>query len=79
MVKSIESTEHARLFEELKRVRAAALEHYLAAQRLSRQRRDLIDRLLSEGFSQADVARELGVTRQAIQKMMAAVPDESRR
>jgi predicted transcriptional regulator len=31
-----------------------------------------MDRLLSEGFSQADVARELGVTRQAIHKMVAA-------
>lgn len=52
-------------------MREAAIEHYVAAQRLNRQRRQLIDRLLGEGFSQADVARELGVTRQAIQKMMA--------
>lgn len=71
MVKRIESAAHAELFEELKRVREAAIEHYVAAQRLNRQRRQLIDRLLGEGFSQADVARELGVTRQAIQKMMA--------
>jgi DNA-binding NarL/FixJ family response regulator len=71
MVKHIESTAHAELFDELKRVRAAAVEHYLAAQELSRERRRLIDRLLADGFSQADVARELGVTRQAIQKMMA--------
>jgi predicted transcriptional regulator len=27
--------------------------------------------LIGEGFSQADIARELGVTRQAIQKMLA--------
>jgi len=71
MVKRIESAAHAELFEELKRVREAAIEHYIAAQRLNRQRRQLIDTLLNEGFSQADVARELGVTRQAIQKMMA--------
>jgi DNA-directed RNA polymerase specialized sigma24 family protein len=75
VVKDIESAEHAELFAELKRVRAEAVEHYAAAQKLSRQRRQLIDTLLADGFSQADVARELGVTRQAIQKMMAAVQD----
>ncbi len=73
MVKNIETTRHAELFEDLKKVRAAAIEHARAARELSRQRRDLIDKLLAEGFSQADVARELGVTRQAIQKMIAAV------
>jgi DNA-directed RNA polymerase specialized sigma24 family protein len=75
MVKNIETTRHADMFEELKRVRAAAIEHAAAARRLSRERRALIERLMGEGFSQADVARELGVTRQAIQKMMAAVQD----
>jgi DNA-directed RNA polymerase specialized sigma24 family protein len=79
MVKHIESEAHAELFEELKRAREAAIEHYAAAQRLNRQRRQLIDTLLDEGFSQADVARELGVTRQAIQKMMAIGPDGPRR
>ena len=79
MVKRIESAAQAELFEELKRVREAAIEHYVAAQRLNRQRRQLIDRLLAEGFSQSDVARELGVTRQAIQKMMATVQDGPRR
>ncbi len=78
MVKRIESAAQAELFEELKRVRAAAIEHYVAAQRLNRQRRQLIDTLLAEGFSQADVARELGVTRQAIQKMMALGQDGPR-
>ena len=75
MVKHIESAAHAELFEELKQVRASAIEHYVAAQQLSRQRRQLIDKLLAEGFSQADVARELGVTRQAIQKMIAIGQD----
>jgi DNA-directed RNA polymerase specialized sigma24 family protein len=79
VVKHVESEAHAELFEELKRVRAAAMEHYIAAQQLSRQRRQLIDTLLAEGFSQADVARELGVTRQAIQKMMAIGQDRQRR
>lgn len=79
MVKHIESAAHAEQFEELKRVRAAAIEHYRAAVQLSGQRRQLIDALLAEGFSQADVARELGVTRQAIQKMIAAVQDRPQR
>ena len=38
-----------------------------------------LDALLAEGFSQADLARELGVTRQAIQKMIAAGQDGPRR
>ncbi|WEG09485.1 TrfB-related DNA-binding protein [Microbacterium horticulturae] len=53
-------------------VRAQAVEHVRVARELSVQRRHLIDKLLADGFSQADLARELGVTRQAIQKMMAA-------
>ena len=49
------------------------------AQELARERRRLIDALLAEGFSQADLARELGVTRQAIQKMVAVGQDKARR
>jgi DNA-directed RNA polymerase specialized sigma24 family protein len=79
MAKHAESPAHAALLEELKQVRAAAIEHARAAQELSRQRRRLIDALLAEGFSQADLARELGVSRQAIQKMAAAGRDGPRR
>ena len=31
----------------------------------------MIRSLIDEGFSQADIGRELGVTRQAIQKMLS--------
>ena len=79
MVKYIESDGHTRLLDELKQVRDAAIEHTRAAQELARQRRRLIDALLAEGFSQADLARELGVTRQAIQKMVAVGRDAPRR
>jgi DNA-binding XRE family transcriptional regulator len=79
MVKHFESAAHAGLLDELKQVRAAAIEHTRAARELARQRRQLIDALLSEGFSQADLARELGVTRQAIQKMIAVGEDRPRR
>ena len=71
VAKHIESAAHAELLDELKQVRAAAIEHTRAARELARQRRRLIDAMLAEGFSQADLARELGVTRQAIQKMVA--------
>jgi DNA-binding XRE family transcriptional regulator len=59
------------LLEDLKRVRAQAIEHTIQARQLARERRLLIDTLLADGLSQADLARELGVTRQAIQKMVA--------
>ncbi len=55
----------------LKEVRAEALRHVRIAQDLARERRDLIRSLTEEGVSQADIARELGVSRQAVQKMLA--------
>ena len=64
-------TDHGQAFDRLRQVRAEALEHYRQAQRLARERRDLIRQLIGDGLSQADIARELGVTRQAIQKMLA--------
>jgi DNA-directed RNA polymerase specialized sigma24 family protein len=55
----------------LKEVRAEALKHFRIAQDLARERRDLIRGLTEEGVSQAEIARELGVSRQAVQKMLA--------
>lgn len=57
--------------ERIKEVRALAIEHTRKAQALAVERRDLMRALLAEGHSQSDIARELGVTRQAIQKMMS--------
>jgi len=37
---------------------------------LAVERRDLMRVLIKDGLSQSDIARELGVTRQAIQKML---------
>jgi DNA-binding XRE family transcriptional regulator len=79
MVKHFESPAHVELLDELKRVRAEAIEHTRAARELARQRGRLMDALLAEGFSQADLARELGVSRQAIQKMVAVGEESSRR
>ena len=58
-------------FDRLRAVRAEALEHARRAQQLALERRDMIRGFINEGFSQADIARELGVTRQAVQKMLS--------
>lgn len=59
-------------FEKLKEVRAAAIDHARQARQLSRTRKALIEELVRAGYSQSDIAREMGVTRQAVQKMLAA-------
>ena len=41
------------------------------AQQLASERRGIIQSLIKDGYSQADIAREMGVTRQAVQKMLA--------
>jgi DNA-directed RNA polymerase specialized sigma24 family protein len=71
MPKNIDVSSHQESFRRLNQIRAEALEHMRQAQRLAAERRDLIRILIDEGFSQADIAREMGVTRQAIQKMLA--------
>jgi len=57
--------------QRIKEVRAQAIEHTRQAQKLAIERRDLMQSLVNDGLSQADIARELGVTRQAIQKMLS--------
>jgi transcriptional regulator with GAF, ATPase, and Fis domain len=62
---------HAETFGRIKEVRAQAIHHTIVARQLAAERRDLMNTLIKEGVSQAQIARELGVTRQAIQKMLA--------
>jgi DNA-binding transcriptional regulator LsrR (DeoR family) len=62
---------HAAKFDQLRTVRAQALHHAKQAQLLARERRDLMKWLISDGVTQSDIARELGVSRQAVQKMLA--------
>jgi ribosome-binding protein aMBF1 (putative translation factor) len=71
MGKQVETAEHQEMVARLKEVRAAAIEAARRTLELARERRRIMEGLLAEGFSQADLARELGVTRQAIQKMIA--------
>jgi hypothetical protein len=62
---------HRDTIERIKEVRAQAIEHTRLARQLAAERCDLIQILIADGWSQADVGRELGVSRQAIQKMLA--------
>ena len=57
-------------FDELRRVRAEALSYWVKAQQFHQQRKVMMKDLIAKGFSQADIARELGVSRQAVQKML---------
>jgi DNA-binding XRE family transcriptional regulator len=75
MGKQVETAEHQEMVARLKEVRAAAIEAARRTAELAQQRRQIMEALLAEGFSQADLARELGVTRQAIQKMIAVGAD----
>lgn len=71
VTRDTDTTAHQEAFDHLRAVRAELLEHARTVRQLATERRKLIQALVDEGFSQADVARELGVTRQAIQKMLA--------
>ena len=64
MVAKEVAEEDREAFRRLKEVRAAALEHYLKAQEFSAQRAALIRELVATGYSQSDIAREMGVSRQ---------------
>lgn len=65
------SSQHQETVDRIKEVRRQAIEHTRTARQLALERRDLMQSLIDEGWSQADIARELDVSRQAIQKMMA--------
>jgi len=71
MTKNFETPAHVDLLNHLKEVRTQAIEHTRIARQLAHERRRIMDQLIAEGFNQTDLARELGVTRQAIQKMIA--------
>lgn len=60
-------------FDELRRVKAEALSHWAKAQEFHQERKVMMKGLIAKGFSQADIARELGVSRQAVQKMLTLI------
>ena len=63
--------DHEAIYRRIRKVRADALEHTRKARTLAAERRDLMQKLIDDGVTQAEIGRELGVTRQAIQKMLA--------
>ena len=75
MGKKEETSAQQEAFRRLKELRAEALRHYRIALQLHTERRDIMRGLIEEGVSQAEIARELGVTRQAVQKMLAENSD----
>jgi len=62
---------HQETFRRLREVREEAIRHLRLAQQFHAERRDILRGLIAEGLSQAEIARELKVSRQAIQKMLA--------
>jgi DNA-binding NarL/FixJ family response regulator len=71
MPESADTSKHQETFRRLNEVRAEALKHARLARQLASERRGIIQSLINDGYSQADIAREMGVTRQAVQKMLA--------
>jgi DNA-binding XRE family transcriptional regulator len=71
-MRSKDISAHRETLEQIRGVRQRAIEHARLARELSAQRRQLLESLVEAGVSQADIARELGVSRQAIQKMLTA-------
>jgi DNA-binding NarL/FixJ family response regulator len=69
MKRSSQSPEET--IERIKEVRAQAIEHTRQARKFHVERQYLMQQLIDDGWSQADIGRELGVTRQAVQKMLS--------
>jgi DNA-binding XRE family transcriptional regulator len=65
------TTPHSETYDRIKEVRAQAIHHARLAQQFAKERRELMQSLIDQGVTQSDIARELGVSRQAIQKMLA--------
>jgi DNA-binding XRE family transcriptional regulator len=57
----------------IKAARAEAIEHTRLARQFAAKRKELMLSLIDAGYTQADIARELDVSRQAIQKMLTLV------
>lgn len=62
---------HQPTFDRIREARAQAIHHTRLARQFALERRALMQGLIDQGVSQTDIARELGVTRQAVQKMLA--------
>ncbi len=72
MTENAALSQHEPTFARIREVRAQAIQHTVLARQFSAERRELMQGLIDQGVSQSDIAKELGVSRQAIQKMMAS-------
>jgi DNA-directed RNA polymerase specialized sigma subunit len=59
-----------REFDRLRKVRAEALHHARMSRKLAEKRRLMMHKLIEQGCTQSEIARELGVSRQAVQQML---------
>lgn len=57
------TADHQATLDRIRAVRAEAIKHTQLARKFAAERRGLIQGLIGEGMSQAEIARELGVTR----------------
>ncbi len=78
MAKTNDLSRYESTFARIREVRAQALHHTRLAREFALERRDLMQGLVDQGVSQAEIAQQLGVTRQAIQKMLALGADARR-
>jgi DNA-binding NarL/FixJ family response regulator len=67
----LDSPAQRETLDRIRVTRAEAIKHTMLARQFSAERRELLRELISQGVSQAEIGRELGVSRQAIQKMLA--------
>jgi len=68
---SLTPAQRRRAFDRLRSVRAEALHHARMARKLAEKRRQLMRDLIDKGCTQSEIARELGISRQAVQQMLS--------
>lgn len=68
---SSDLSRYSETFDRIRAARAQALHHTVLARQFAAERRELMLSLIDQGVSQSEIAQELGVTRQAVQKMLA--------
>ncbi|WP_328720659.1 transcriptional regulator KorA [Streptomyces sp. NBC_00247] len=71
MADTADLSPHEQTFDRVREARDRAVHHTRPARESAVERRDLMQGLIGQGVSQADIAREPGVSRQAVQKMPA--------
>lgn len=63
--------------DRVRTINAVIAEHDAAVAQLSRMRREALDKLIAAGFTQADLAFELDMSRSRISQLLAGKPAEA--